>query len=181
MPNAQPTSRPSAKPSLRPIGQPTSRPTTLPTPNGSSGKAWWYLVTGRVLLIADPSLSRHLDVSDLTEDVTYAFAFALTDDLSESDREQVTVLSFPIKGSVHIDSEEEEEELSVQRRLSLLDTLSMSLTAVSDVYDVEEREDFAVIRDSNGQMNTTIEYHVRAWCLSRKTAMEVSLAVSLID
>jgi hypothetical protein len=124
-------------------------------------------------------------VSDLTQDVTYAFAFALTDELSESDREQVTVLSFPIKGSVHIDSEEEEdgeeEALSAQRRLSLLDSLSMSLTAVSDVYDAEEGEDFAVIRASNGQMNTTIEYHVRAWCLSRKTAMEVSLAVSPID
>ncbi len=151
---------------------PSARPSSLPTPGGSTGHVWWYLVSARVQLIADSSLTRHYDLVGITEDVTYAFSFALTDDLSESDREKITVMSFPIKGSANKDvSSFQGFLLSSQPSFRRLPSRNVIQERTTKMHVMKTY----VSQISLTETNSTIEYYVRAWCHSRKVATEVSI------
>lgn len=130
-------------------------------------------MSARIKLIADNSLTRHYDLIGITEDVTYAFAFALTDDLSEADREKITVLSFPIKGSVDVDG----QTFGKQRSKSPSKLVSPAHTVSNDLFNAFPDEVYDS-RSGKSDSNSTIEYYVRAWCHSRKTATEVSYDLS---
>lgn len=172
-PTSGPSSRPSDVPSIRPSCMPSARPSSLPTPGGSTGQVWWYLVSARVQLIADSSLTRHYDLVGITEDVTYAFSFALTDDLTESDRVKITVMSFPIKGSVSKDVTSFQGFLAEPsfRRLSSSNDIPERTSDATALHVMKTYVSQIVLAETN----STIEYYVRAWCHSRKVATEVGL------